>query len=1164
MIKQYLQFLTLLFVWLLSQQAVAQSITLPIEVIGVNGDDELISFDLNGSGNSGAYLYLQVNNFSYDDKVAVKFNSGNFVNLKNSNVNVFEPGKSYGGIGGGYSTIELTYAIPAGQLNNNSNTITFRFNRLDDISSGYRIISMNVLDAGGVPLISQGQFQNDNPATWSVLDPSLVTLGENLWNNADLKSGSGQTWKAKCASCHAQDGRDLKYFNYSDKSIIERAKFHDLTETEGEAIASYIRNLNAPAPADARPWNPPYQPGPGLDSKSPSEWAAGAGLNAVLKDDGDMLPYLFPNGTDQADIDQVASLSATLNIREIPVAIQFPDWKHWLPAVHPMDMMNTTNWNNSTMLSGYTTVRSDFTSQSAAARNNNNTLIPRLNAFSDAIQNFLDNPADAIHPWTTLNSAGMNKRLAAYSKEEYKLNIAKWQAVKHWEIMQEFDIEGEVPNNRPYAEARQWPSENWVLFQLAPHIVGDYRGTSHFVGQDPVVGYYESTVWYQVQLTLNAGMRRGNMVETVDWAYNYQHVLKANEGTGIREPLRYFQNLIKGYQQRDNGKSLTGGEGWTMREVSPWRVYSKGNGYQDTHAELDNYEAGLRAKVTNAMIKQFVQKVNSYNSSDWARAGRGQGSWQHLENANLTPQSLAGGDCLFLDGRPCTDQYDADEIDAIYTLLPLLENMQGIDCGMVSDLATWCKSVWPGNGTTLWDTYINGNNCGNTGGSYNLVVNSGDGDGTYAQGTQVTITAGSFEGWCFDYWTGDTQYISNVNNPTTTLTMPGANVDVTARFKQDCGSATYTLTVNNGTGGGTFSQGDVVTITAGSFEGWCFDLWEGDNQYITDINNATTTLTMPAADVEVEAWFTQNCGAPTYTLTVNSGSGSGDYEATTVINIAANTAPAGQEFDQWTGDVAQVNNVFASSTTFTMPSSVANVTATYKAIQSGLPTGYVYLENRETGRRIRPFAENVDDVVNQGDPAWTGDFMQWTVEDIDGSMFYLVNKKNSLKLWSPNSTDGDPLQMKYNSWTGNKTRWEMVSTDNGYFHLKNVGTGMYVRPSSTDYMNSGNGGDKGEVQNESASTTNYWTQWKFVEVNGGARFGDTSEEVEAAFSVYPNPTSGVIYLSHIESDTPVRLSAIDGTIIMSAIGVQQLDLSKLNKGIYILTAGDEVRKLIRE
>jgi hypothetical protein len=67
-----------------------------------------------------------------------------------------------------------------------------------------------------------------------------------------------------------------------------------------------------------------------------------------------------------------------------------------------------------------------------------------------------------------------------------------------------------------------------------------------------------------------------------------------------------------------------------------------------------------------------------------------------------------------------------------------------------------------------------------------------------------------------------------------------------------------------------------------------------------------------------------------YTLTVNNGSGGGNYEAGASVSITANTAPSGQTFDKWTGDVSGVANVNGASTTYTMGSTNAMVTATYK------------------------------------------------------------------------------------------------------------------------------------------------------------------------------------------------------------------------------------------
>ena len=68
------------------------------------------------------------------------------------------------------------------------------------------------------------------------------------------------------------------------------------------------------------------------------QWAAGAGLDAVLEEDADMLAYLFPEGTSDAAMRGVMDKDATLNIREMPVSLQFPDWQAWLPEVHPIDI----------------------------------------------------------------------------------------------------------------------------------------------------------------------------------------------------------------------------------------------------------------------------------------------------------------------------------------------------------------------------------------------------------------------------------------------------------------------------------------------------------------------------------------------------------------------------------------------------------------------------------------------------------------------------------------------------------------------------------------------------------------------------------------------------------------------------------------------------------
>ncbi len=139
------------------------------------------------------------------------------------------------------------------------------------------------------------------------------------------------------------------------------------------------------------------------------------------------------------------------------------------------------------------------------------------------------------------------------------------------------------------------------------------------------------------------------------------------------------------------------------------------------------------------------------------------------------------------------------------------------------------------------------------------------------------------------------------------------------------GPPKYTLSVVGGTGSGSYAAGTVVPVTATAAAGQIFQSWTG--AVVANPNAASTTLTMPAANTTVTANYTSG---PTYTLTVNGGSGSGAYGAGAVVSITANAAPAGQVFTNWTG--ATVANVNAAKTTLTMPAAATSVTSNYAPI----------------------------------------------------------------------------------------------------------------------------------------------------------------------------------------------------------------------------------------
>ncbi len=121
--------------------------------------------------------------------------------------------------------------------------------------------------------------------------------------------------------------------------------------------------------------------------------------------------------------------------------------------------------------------------------------------------------------------------------------------------------------------------------------------------------------------------------------------------------------------------------------------------------------------------------------------------------------------------------------------------------------------------------------------SYNLTVIGGTGEGVFIQGASVTITANApATGKRFSGWT--IEGISGLDTTKTSLTfnMPAGNVTATANYED----IEYTITVNGGTGGGTYKQGDEVTVTAEDKEGKEFVGWKDESGKIVSTQKKYT------------------------------------------------------------------------------------------------------------------------------------------------------------------------------------------------------------------------------------------------------------------------------------------------------------------------------------
>ena len=185
------------------------------------------------------------------------------------------------------------------------------------------------------------------------------------------------------------------------------------------------------------------------------------------------------------------------------------------------------------------------------------------------------------------------------------------------------------------------------------------------------------------------------------------------------------------------------------------------------------------------------------------------------------------------------------------------------------------------------------------------------GDALWTQGTGSSITglsSGNYE----------IRYKAKFNydaSPSITVTVP------------ESGVASYSLTVNNGTGDGVFTEGASVTITANApttgqrFTGWTIEGVSG-----LDTTQTSLTFNMPANAVTATA----NYEDIEYAITVNGGTADkskAKYGETVTITT---TVPTGKRFVEWTSESGSIfTDKTSVTTTFTMPAEDVTVVATF-------------------------------------------------------------------------------------------------------------------------------------------------------------------------------------------------------------------------------------------
>jgi hypothetical protein len=731
-------------------EASAETVSLPILVYPTDGRSQHTeSVTVSGSDVSNVdSLYFRMhqpfwhvggNNDAdvpqgYDPEGAasIRVNGGTWVDVTDTTVDCAKKQTPDGCVAGAMNTIRFTIpASASGSLADGDNTISFRYNGTKGVRTGYRVLGIGFMTPGDPQVRDfdaySGDYNGDGAkdgaidnTTFSYRDPANFTAptggdatnGESLFSSRNiLTNGKGESIVASCADCHFEGGEDLKYFAYSNRSIIARARFHRLTRQQGKDIAAYIRSKTLTKEdgtqytAPGRPWNPPFQPGPEMlgSNKHPYEgnqvyWMAGAGLRWVFDSqrpnpgtERDILAHIFPKNGDPAN--GVAKYSggdlkwteihpdSLIDVQAIPIQSQFPDWNNWLPDIHPLDA--DPEYSGSTVQTRY---NGEF--QDAFGPNKDAgdifTAVTRIRLPSR--QNLgWPNAIGTKGSGLTTNETAMGR----LSTQQWRTKIL----VDHAFTNYAFDDAGSWNCGSggtswlSFCEPLALPGGTETLFRLGPHVNATFgNGDVKSYGTRKIAA--EMThLWYHLQLIMDTGAETPS---SIDW--NYQNAFLPDG----EYPLRSIVNYVRQVQLFSNGLGNQPTE--VIGRTVNWSWYNGGPKQEHLMgaSKANPGWGGLSEKTTGKILEAYWRswwsETKTYDVSTYPR-----------DDADISP--------MFDDKSygPRPGKYAPPfekRTRYYYHFYQASEYHSDEMAGVMDSVTTWAGNMWPlGNDRSYMDQY---------------------------------------------------------------------------------------------------------------------------------------------------------------------------------------------------------------------------------------------------------------------------------------------------------------------------------------------------------------------------------------------------------------------------------------------------------------------------